>query len=130
MPGTEVKEPRLNLALECLDNFGSLRLRVTGASMLPAIHPGSYVWIGKIDPEVLTPGSVILTRSQHGVRLHRLIAIENSGSAIHYITRGDNNDHDDPVVAATDVLGVLSAVSKPSLFFRLRTLAIRWLRTR
>jgi signal peptidase I len=104
----------IDVALDSLHLSGRLRLKVTGTSMLPAIHSGSYVSVSKMDLARVEPGNIVLVRSNHGLRLHRLIRIEWSAAGAVAITRGDNNDSDDPPVAAEGLLAVLHAIEQPS----------------
>jgi hypothetical protein len=116
------RETTLELALECLAKSGYLRLRVTGASMLPKIRPGCYVLIrrasaelsrAELSPAELSPGDVILARTEDGVRLHRLVEIRGSGADAVWITRGDNHTHCDPPLTSGQIVGVLSQVEEP-----------------
>jgi signal peptidase I len=107
------RETTLQLALECLAGAGRLRLRVTGASMLPAIASGSYVLIRRCAAAEVMPGDVVLAKTADGVRLHRLIEIRGYGTDAWWITRGDNNGYCDPPLSHADVLGVLTSVEPP-----------------
>ena len=107
------RETTLELALECLAQSGHLRLRVTGASMLPTIRPGSYVLIRRASSAALSPGDVILARTEDGIRLHRLFEIRGTGADAVWITRGDNHTHCDPPLTCGQILGVLSHVEEP-----------------
>ncbi len=91
-----------DLAEECLYRAGRLRLRVMGASMLPAIRPGSCVEIRRVLPGSVRPGDVVLIRIPYGFRLHRLVEIR----AGWVITRGDNHPHNDPPEPLESLLGV------------------------
>jgi signal peptidase I len=105
------RETTLELALECLAKSGRLRLRVTGASMLPTIRPGSYVLIRRA-PAELSAGDVILARTEDGVRLHRLVEIRGCGGDARWITRGDNHSHCDPPLTSGQIVGVLNEVEE------------------
>ena len=107
------RETTLELALECLAKSGYLRLRVTGASMLPRIRPGCYVLIRGASASELSPGDVILARTGDGVRLHRLVEIRGSGANAVWITRGDNHTHCDPPLTCAQIVGVLNQVEEP-----------------
>ena len=118
----------MHLALECLATSGHLRLRVTGASMLPEIQPGSYVLIRRTLPAEMTPGDVVLARTENGVRLHRLVTIQGRGDEKRWITRGDNHEKCDPPLASEQLLGVLTRIEESgrmSWFSRLRAAATR-----
>jgi signal peptidase I len=106
------RETTLELALECLARSGYLRLRVTGASMLPTIRPGSHVLIRRAPAEI-SPGDVILARTEDGVRLHRLVEIRGDGTNAVWITCGDNHTHCDPPLTSGQILGVLNQIEEP-----------------
>jgi len=114
-----------DIALESLNRSGRLQLKVTGTSMLPAISPGSYATIVKTDAGRAEPGDVVLVKSPGGLLLHRFIDLRLSGGRPFVITRGDNNENDDPPVSPDGFLGVLAGLEQPCLakrwFFRLRT---------
>jgi signal peptidase I len=116
-------ETTLELALECLAKAGHLRLRVIGASMLPKIRPGSYVLIRRASHAEISPGDIILARTEDGVRLHRLVEIRDSGGNPVWITRGDNHAHCDPPVTSGQIVGVLNQVEEAPRVSWLRRIA-------
>jgi len=91
-----------DLAEESLARAGSLTLRVNGASMIPAIRPGTYVKIRKTSLNEIAPGHIILVRAPNGFRLHRLIEIR----ADWLITRGDNHSENDPPELIENLRGI------------------------
>lgn len=111
MPANDEKI-KLDLALECLAESGNLRLRVTGASMLPQIRPGSNVLIRRAAAAEMKPGDVVLARAGDGVRLHRLVEVQDTGTERLWITRGDNHAHLDPPMKCEQLLGVLAHVER------------------
>lgn len=92
--------------------------------MLPAITPGSYTTIVKTGVERVEPGNIVLVKSGIGLRLHRFVGLRFSAGGPFLITRGDNNDNDDPPVSPDGFLGVLAGLEPPCLakrwFLRLR----------
>lgn len=97
-----------DLAEECLHRSGRLRLRVNGASMLPTIPSGRFVDIRRTHPREARPGDIVLIRTAHGFRLHRLVEIR-AGWAI---TRGDNHSQDDPPEPLENLLGVVHRIAR------------------
>jgi SOS-response transcriptional repressor LexA len=91
-----------DLAEESLARAGTLTLRVQGASMLPAIRPGSYVKIRQAALNEVQPGHIVLVRAARGFRLHRLVEIR----AGWLITKGDNHTENDPPEPLEHFLGV------------------------
>ncbi len=105
-------DPKLgeDLTIETLQKAGTLHLKVTGTSMLPAIWPGAQVRIRRASTDEVSIGDIVLTASGAGLRLHRLVRL-NGGQLQ---TRGDHHDHCDPPIAASRLLGVAEAVEKKS----------------
>src|ERR1043166_8467099 len=56
------------LAVEVARRFGEVRLRVTGASMLPSVWPGDILTVRRVSFSELRPGQIILC-SRGEVRL-------------------------------------------------------------
>lgn len=94
---------RMELAQETLRQFGYLRMRATGGSMVPAIAPGDVLKFRACTADQAEPGQVILVRHPQRLVAHRLLARQ----AGLLLTRGDALAATDAPVAAADVLGVL-----------------------
>lgn len=94
---------RIELAQDSLRQFGVLRMRATGGSMLPAIAPGDVLTFRACTAEQATPGQVVLMRHPHRFVAHRVID-SKTGTLL---TRGDALAAADGPVPANDVLGVL-----------------------
>jgi signal peptidase I len=109
----------VDVAVESLHLAGQLNLRVQGTSMLPTVRPGTVATIQHMDPAGILPGEIALTRTSAGLRLHRVVRVLRAPDGLTFITRGDNHQHADPPVAASNVLGKLVTSSKPSLVTRL-----------
>jgi hypothetical protein len=90
--------------------------------MLPAIYPGSYAAIVQKKPERVKTGSIVLVETDSGLRLHRFVRMDGSG----VITRGDNNDQNDPPVNASRFLGVLVDLEQPNRAKRWALKLRRW----
>ena len=120
-------DPKLreDLTIETLQKAGTLRLRVTGTSMLPAIWPGAQVRIRRASTDEVSIGDIVLTASGAGLRLHRLVRV--SGGQLQ--TRGDHHDHCDPPIAASRLLGVTDGVDERGALRRLLTWLLRKSRT-
>jgi hypothetical protein len=113
-----MKTALIGMAVESLNLSGRLSLKVTGTSMLPAILPGSYATIIAADPAHVEPGRIVLVRSDSGLRLHRLVRRCVSAEGAFLVTRGDNNEDEDPGVSSGNLLGVLAGIEQPSLVKR------------
>jgi len=66
---------KCDLAAEVLRSSGQLRLRVSGASMLPALWPGDILTVHRHDPTQLRPGDLVLAARNGGLAVHHLLAI-------------------------------------------------------
>ena len=93
------------LAQEVLSEFGQLRLRLTGSSMLPTVLPGDILSFRTCPTESLVPGCIVLVRRDGRLFAHRLLALTPDG----LLTQGDSLPQPDPPTPAADFLGVLVA---------------------
>lgn len=94
---------RQELAKEILAQFGELKIKATGSSMLPSILPGDVLTFqaGLAADEHL--GKVVATFTNGRLVAHRLRRLMPDGC----VTRGDALSNDDPAVAQVDMLGFL-----------------------
>jgi signal peptidase len=92
---------QLSLAAEVLRSSGELRLRVSGASMLPAIWPGDILTVHAADAGGVKPGEIVVYSRDDRLVTHRVV--ENRGGLL--ITRGDAAPKNDPPVSAGELLG-------------------------
>jgi signal peptidase I len=72
------------LAEEVVRSFGRLRLRVVGASMLPAVWPGDLLSVRSDDAAEVQPGDIVVFRREERLVAHRVveIRIQDLGSRI------------------------------------------------
>jgi signal peptidase I len=99
-------EAKHDLAAEVLRQFGEVRLKVNGASMLPSVWPGDVLTVRRRSPAELLPGRIVLCYRDQGFVAHRLIG--RQGNRI--LTRGDSHLRDDPPFADEDVLGEVVSI--------------------
>jgi signal peptidase len=107
---------KCELAAETLCSFGSLRLRVTGWSMLPAIWPGDILELERVKSDELAKGEIILFHRDRRLFAHRVL--KSSGSAM--LTRGDALPYTDPLVAEDELLGRVAAIVRNGKCFQPR----------
>ena len=89
---------------------GESRLRVTGASMLPAVWPGDVITVQQRGWSDLRPGQIVLYR-----RGGRLIAhCIQSSSGGRMITKGDSLVAVDPAVEESEIIGQVVRISRGS----------------
>ena len=104
-PTTAIK---CELIAEVAQTFGGVRLRVTGASMLPSIWPGDRLIVQRKPPNQIQPGQVILYRRNSGVVAHRVIARRGD----QFVTHGDCMEHPDAPVHASEIVGEVVSVER------------------
>ena len=97
-----------SLAREHLLRTGTLRIRVTGASMLPALRPGDELEFQACAASEVPSGAVALYRRGERLVVHRVVNREGES----LVTRGDALAQPDPPVAADEVMGQLVVVKR------------------
>jgi signal peptidase I len=96
------------LTEEVVRNFGEVRLRVFGTSMVPSILPGDLVLIQKANLNEISQGEIVLFLRDGRLFVHRVTspAGTSDGSADQFlITRGDRQWQDDGPVSSSELLG-------------------------
>jgi signal peptidase I len=111
---------KCELAAEILRSFGGLRLRTTGASMLPAVWPGDVLFVRRHDPVEAVPGDVILFWCSGRLVAHRVVARTIGPDGVQWITRGDSLAGRDPAVSKDQVLGCVTAIERGARRLSLR----------
>ncbi len=96
---------RLSLAQDTLQQFGRLRFRAMGSSMLPAIAPGDILTFRTATPGELIPGQVVLMQGDGRLVAHRLLSHDQGLLT----TMGDSLRVPDAPFRITQLLGVLDA---------------------
>jgi hypothetical protein len=101
---------RISLAQDTLQQFGRLRFRAMGSSMLPAIAPGDILTFRTATPADLVPGQVVLMQGDGGLIAHRLLS--HAGGVL--TTMGDSLRVADAPLCSNRLLGVLHAHERGS----------------
>jgi signal peptidase I len=99
-------EARHDLVAEVLRQFGEVRLKVNGASMLPAVWPGDVLTIRRRSPAELLPGRILLCYRDQGFVAHRMVG--KRGDRL--ITRGDSHLREDAPFSNEEVLGEVVSI--------------------
>ena len=100
-----------SLVRQVLRQFGSVRLRAFGGSMLPAIRPGDLLEVRETAPARVAAGDVVLVERHGRLFAHRVVWCEKDLLK----TRGDAHWRADPIVTATDLLGVVTSFTRTPL---------------
>jgi signal peptidase I len=106
LAGGFLDEARHDLAAEVLRQFGEVRLKVNGASMLPSVWPGDVLTVRRRSPAELLPGSIVLCHRDRGFFAHRTVG--RQGDCL--ITRGDSHLREDPPFSGDEVLGEVVSI--------------------
>lgn len=100
------------LAAEVVRRFGSLRLRVTGTSMAPAVQPGDLLSIRRADLEEVSPGEIVLFTRHGRLFAHRVVARDSASPEPRLLTRGDRRLKNDPPVSSSEFLGRVTSIER------------------
>jgi signal peptidase I len=111
------EDPKLALAAELLRRFGNVQMKAWGASMLPSLWPGDLLMIQSAAYDEVVPGDIVLFVREDRFFVHRLIEARRDAERLTWITRGDGMPNNDPPVAASELLGRVTAVSRGNRSF-------------
>lgn len=98
------------LAAEVLEQNGTVRLRVSGQSMLPTLWPDDVLTIKSKRLDEVEPGELVLCEREGRFFVHRLISILGESGCI--VTRGDCMGESDSPLPRQQVLGVVAMISR------------------
>jgi signal peptidase I len=104
--GELLDEAKHDLAAQVLRQFGEVRLKVTGASMLPSVWPGDVLTVRRRSPAELLPGRIVLCHRDRGFFAHRMVGRQGD----RLITRGDSHLREDPPFGDEEVLGEVVSI--------------------
>ena len=99
---------KCELAGETLRSSGTLRLQVTGWSMLPAVWPGDVLVIDRAESKDVAKGDIVLFGRDRRLFAHRVLSAGPEDSGI--LTRGDSMPAPDPIVREDELLGKVSFI--------------------
>ena len=101
----ELNALKCDLASEVLCSSGSLRLCVTGWSMLPTIMPGDTLKVERISSQAACEGDIVLFGRDRRLFAHRVVSKGRESPLQGIVTRGDAMATVDPPVLDRDLLG-------------------------
>lgn len=101
---------KCDLAAEILRSSGSLRLQVTGSSMLPTIWPGDVLTIRRAGCGDVSAGDIVLVGRKRRLAAHRVIKTIESCDGFEILTRGDSMAALDPPLSGADLLGKVASI--------------------
>jgi signal peptidase len=85
--------------------FGIRPTLVSGVSMEPALRAGDVVITREVPADRVQVGDVVRFQLGSSYVLHRVTEIEEDGSQIQFITRGDANNVDDAPLPESELEG-------------------------
>lgn len=100
---------KCELAREVLETSGTLRLQVTGWSMLPSIWPGDTLLIERASYEMVSDGDIVLFSRDGRLFAHRVVSMQTAAAGT-ITTRGDAMPQADSPVSSQDLLGKVSFI--------------------
>lgn len=104
---TEVRDVvKRDLTAEVIRQFGEVRLKVTGTSMLPSLWPGDVITVRRQSAADLCLGQILLCYRNQAFVAHRLIAKQDHL----FSTRGDSLPYSDPPFRDEEVLGAVVSI--------------------
>jgi signal peptidase len=109
--------PKLALAAEILRGCGTVHLKVWGTSMLPSVWPGDLLTIQSAAYDEVVPGDIVLVMRNNRFFVHRLVERRRGQDCLSWITRGDAMPHNDPPVAASELLGRVAGICRGNRSF-------------
>ena len=105
------------LAEEVVRNFGEVRLRVFGTSMVPSVLPGDLVLVHRANMEEISAGEIVLFVQLGRLFVHRVVgrkimAAADSHEECFLITRGDRQRNNDAPVSSSELLGRVVSIER------------------
>lgn len=102
---------RSELIAAALRPGGEVRLRVRGASMIPAVWPGDVLTVRDADASSLSIGGMAVFVRDGRLLTHRVVGrVHDSEGTLNVVTRGDTTAACDIPVAPSELLGSVVAV--------------------
>ena len=96
------------LVFDVACSAGEVRLRVIGASMLPAVWPDDVVTVQRCELAEFRAGQIVVYQQEEKLVIHRVECV----SGDHLMTRGDSRPHFDPPVLADEIVGRVVSISR------------------
>lgn len=100
--------PGCELVAEVAREFGEVRFRAIGFSMMPVILPGDVLTVRRCGVADLRPEDVILYRRNEALVAHRIVRMDED----RLITRGDSVRHEDSPIGEPEIVGQVVSVDR------------------
>lgn len=105
-----VHAQKCELVDEVLRAFGTVRLRVTGFSMLPSVWPGDTLIILRENKQGVAVGDIVLYCREARLFAHRVISGADSSGGPNIEVQGDALPAPDGLVLWSEILGTVSRI--------------------
>jgi signal peptidase I len=89
---------------------GRVSLLVQGSSMLPWVRPGDIAILGKISPDDVRCGDIVLFRRDNRFFVHRIVERRTRVGRVVLVTKGDANPYPDGALAPSEILGHMERI--------------------
>jgi Peptidase S24-like len=96
---------KCELAAKVLRLLGSLRLQVTGFSMVPSVWPGEVLLVRRQQIREIFPGDIVLFLRNGTFSAHRVVCRTDDQEITRLITRGDALRAQDSAITPAELLG-------------------------
>ncbi len=106
---------KLSLVKRAIQAQGGLMLEFGGYSMMPSIRPGNTLKVVKASPDTLTTGDVIAFLAGRRIVVHRIVGLKHGWRKWYFVTKGDNCQVEDSLVAPHQVLGIVCKIQTGAL---------------
>lgn len=100
-----------DLAAEVAGRFGSVRIRVLGTSMAPAILPGDVLSVERAEAAQVSPGEIVVFARPGRMVAHRVVAKRGAPDGT-LITQGDRLRREDDPVSGNELIGRVTQVER------------------
>ena len=100
---------KCSLARDILRSCGTLRLQVTGWSMMPAVRPGDTLVVEAVNGENIIEGDIVFFWREKRLFAHRVV--KNLGQS-RILARGDAMPAADPVLHRSELLGRVRLIER------------------
>lgn len=110
-----------DLAAEVADTFGRVCLRVSGTSMVPAIHPGDLISVQRAGVGEIAPGEIAVFAREGRLIAHRVVARTGSPDEGYLVTRGDRTGRNDALVSSAELVGRVARIERGGSRVRARS---------
>lgn len=97
---------RQDLFADLLRQFGTAKLSVTGASMLPTIWPGDVLTVQRKKLGGLRAGQIVLAERDGQFIAHRIMSVDGD----RVITQGDSMPQRDPSLTLSEIQGKVVSI--------------------